>query len=199
MREILKKYEFTILSPEVTNLKFSEIQTGTNWLYKHIVVPQVPLLSWTLPDALSPSHREYKFCFMGTLINKERRGLVDVMLKRKDSLVITACRNERVNLNRRLRKRNASTVLYRHCEMCMIPLGDSLSDRRLFDAANAGCIPIITNDLRPLPFPINAKDADDENSKYIGGIDWHNAVLRAPITDNSEQSKKILSDRSVNC
>lgn len=196
MRDILKKYEFTIISPEVTNLQVSEVQTGANWLYKHIVLPQVPLLSWTLPDALSPSHREYRFCFMGSLINNERRAMVDVLLQRKDSLVVTACRGERANLNRRLRKRNASTVLYRHCDMCMVPLGDSLSDRRLFDAANAGCIPIVSQPLRPLPFPQVGKTGEGSyNSKYTGGIDWHSAVLRAPIVDLTDKSKRLLSNR----
>ena len=203
MREILKTYEFTVLSPEVTNLSPAEVDAGASWLYKHIVVPQVPLLAWSLPDALSASHREWKFCFMGTsTLNEERRAMVEVMLSREDSLVVTACRNERMGLNRRLRKRNASTILYRHCEMCLIPLGDSLSDRRLFDAANAGCVPVVSQPLRPLPFPQAAGKKGDSggasnptNGRYVGGIDWESSVLRMPIADSTAIGMRGLDER----
>jgi len=40
----------------------------------------------------------------------------------------------------------------RSAQFCLVPRGDSLTSRRLFDAIMAGCVPIILSDGIPLPF-----------------------------------------------
>ena len=155
IRQLLKNYPFTILSPEVTNLQQSEIRSMQNlaWLSKHVVIPQPPLVAWPLVDATDPQDRPYKFCFSGTQINKERRILSSVLSQRNDSYTVAGCRKDRKNMQHHLRNNKFSaTQQYRSCQMCLIPLGDSLSDRRLFDAMSSGCIPLVTQKMRPLPY-----------------------------------------------
>ena len=110
-------------------------------------------MAWPLGDATEERDRPYKFCFSGTQINQERRVLSRLLASRNDSYVVAGCRADRQQLQHHLRSaRWSAAQQYRSCQMCVIPLGDSLSDRRLFDAMSSGCVPVVTQRMRPLPF-----------------------------------------------
>jgi hypothetical protein len=47
---------------------------------------------------------------------------------------------------------DASAEVYSQCEFCPLPKVDYLSDRRFFDAMRTGCLPVLYERLRPLPF-----------------------------------------------
>lgn len=185
IRNILKDYPFTILSPEVTNLKASEALSEENqdWLARHVVMPQPPLVAWPLDGATRPQGRPYKFCFSGTQINNERRVLSDVLNRRNDSMVVAGCRRDRENLQHHLRNNKFSaTQQYRRCEMCLVPHGDSLSDRRLFDAMASGCVPVVTPLMRPLPFAMTNE------------VDYGSAALFLRENMREEELESELND-----
>ncbi|QDZ23957.1 exostosin domain-containing protein [Chloropicon primus] len=191
IRDVLRDFPFTILSPEVTNLQVREAKSADNleWLSKHIVMPQPPLVAWPLEGAVSPEGRPHKFCFSGTQINNERRILSDALEKRNDSSVVAGCRRDRKSLQHHLRNNKYSaSQQYRKCEMCLVPHGDSLSDRRLFDAMASGCVPVVTPIMRPLPFAMTEE------------VDYKSAALflKEPKTlnDLEEQLNKIKNAMS---
>ena len=162
IRHLLKDYPFTVLSPEVTNLQAREMtKRNLPWLSRHVVIPQPPLVAWPLRDAKEIENRPHKFCFSGTQINRERRVLSAVLSQRNDSYVVAGCRLDRKKMQHHLRNNKFSaSQQYRACQMCIIPLGDSLSDRRLFDAMASGCVPVVTQKMRPLPFSGISPDMD---------------------------------------
>ena len=195
IRQVLKNYPFTILSPEVTNLQEIEVypkksgksgkggkgkRDSTEWLGRHVVMPQPPLVAWPLADAEEEYARPYKFCFSGTQINKERRVLSRLLSERNDSYVVAGCRRDRHNLQHHLRNNKFSaTQQYRSCEMCLVPHGDSLSDRRLFDAMSSGCVPVITPKLRPLPYAMSEE------------VDYTQATLTLKYKTESDLKQKL--------
>lgn len=183
IRAVLRNYPFTILSPEVTNLQAEEARRKDNWrwLRRHVVVPQPPLVAWPLEDATSAEGRPHRFCFSGTQINNERRVLSEVLGERNDSSVVAGCRRDRTNLQHHLRNnKNSASMQYRSCQMCLVPHGDSLSDRRLFDALSSGCVPVVTPIMRPLPFATTP------------GVDYFKAVLFIKPSSDARQLRAAL-------
>ena len=86
-----------------------------------------------------------------------------------------SCRHERNN-------KFSATQQYRRCEMCLVPHGDSLSDRRLFDAMASGCVPVVTPLMRPLPFAMTNE------------VDYGSAALFLRENMREEELESELND-----
>ena len=154
-RDFLRRYpRVSLFSPELKNVRSGEMEHAPAGFRRHVVVPQWP------PDfevhqvaqgkaALQP--RRYMFCFEGTQLNGQRTATALALGQRTDSFVRATCRRDRNNLNAVLNTYSPAE-LYSQCEFCPLPKGDSLSDRRFFDAMRTGCIPVLFERLRPLPF-----------------------------------------------
>lgn len=152
-REFLRRYpEIRLMTPEVKNVLKSELHREALRMSQHIVVPQAPLeiVVYSAPFA-QDWPRPYKFCFQGTILNSQRAAVANVLSRRNDSLVKATCRRDRETAHQALNP-EASARVYAQCEFCPLPLGDSLSDTRFFDAMRSGCLPISFEALRPLPF-----------------------------------------------
>jgi len=61
---------------------------------------------------------------------------------------------------------SALAQMYRRSIFCFCPRGDTISAKRLFDAMQGGCIPVVIADGLMLPFD--------------GYVDWSNTVVRIP-------------------
>lgn len=152
--EMLKRFKSLVVwSPEVRTINKWSLGTHEMWLARHVVVPQPPLEFEINDPAFKPSwQRKFEFCFQGTQINYQRIVTAKVLANRNDSFVYAGCRRQRKSMAASQLASASSRSLYSQCEFCIMPMGDSLSDKRLFDAMMSGCIPIIYEQLKPLPF-----------------------------------------------
>lgn len=152
-REFFRRYpQVTLWSPEIKNVRLKELQDTLPRFSQHIVVPQAPLevLVYDAPQRRDWP-RPYTFCFQGTILNEQRATLARVLGRRSDSYVRAMCRRDRETTHAAMAP-SSSAEVYAQCKFCPMPMGDSLSDTRFFDAMRTGCLPIIFERLRPLPF-----------------------------------------------
>jgi len=140
------------LSPELKNVRLSELRPAPPSFHRHVVVPQFPLDMAIYAAPLRRSwERPYTFCFRGTQVTQQRTTLAQVMLSRNDSYLDANCRRSRQQATTAM-KTEASVELYSRCKFCPVPKGDSLSDRRFFDVMRSGCLPVTFERLKPLPY-----------------------------------------------
>eukprot|EP00899_Mesostigma_viride_P026806 jgi/Mesvir1/730/Mv17337-RA.2 len=92
--------------------------------------------------------RPFVFAFVGGVMNDERRAISASLSRRNDSFLRAWCRARRTNAART----ELLTSVYSSADFCILARGDSRSDSRLFDALRSGCIPVLTDRLRLLPF-----------------------------------------------
>jgi hypothetical protein len=167
MREFLQQYsQVWLFSPEIKNVRMAEMRRAPSSFRRHIVVPQWPgdfqvyhanagssrsVAAGGSAATPAPVARRYMFCFQGTQVNDQRTATAKVLAQRGDSYVRAMCRRHRTESQTDMNTR-VSTELYSQCEFCPLPKGDSLSDRRYFDAMRTGCLPVVFERLRPLPF-----------------------------------------------
>lgn len=174
LRDLMREVPLTWLTPEVTLITGEEVRDAdTAWrLARAVIVPQPPVLSRVVslrraaPAAPGVGggeegggggvgvggsgevRRPFRFALVGGIINAERRRLVRALEGRSDAFVRAACRDSRyaaiaMDLE----------SIYASADFCIVPMGDTLSSRRTFDALRMGCVPVLTSPLMQLPFP----------------------------------------------
>ncbi|EDQ84446.1 uncharacterized protein MONBRDRAFT_30215 [Monosiga brevicollis MX1] len=182
MRQLLADYpHIKFLSPDIKNMQSHELRDPhlQPILANHVVLPQFPVDFPILTAPFDPAWpRPYRFCFQGTLLNAERTMVADALLQRNDSFVQGNCRSDRANLAATSLRTDESALLYAQCEYCPTPRGDTNCDTRFFDALRVGCIPIVTNALRPAP--------------YIRHVDYHGWVETFLHDTNTPRFQRFL-------
>ncbi|EGD81728.1 hypothetical protein PTSG_02439 [Salpingoeca rosetta] len=155
---LLDRYpDMVVWSPEVRTLQVQDLRhpnrRQSRSLRRHVAVQQPPLLMNIPEHVFAPEWaRHYEFCFQGTLLNQQRTSIAEVLRARNDSFVFGSCRSTRTQLMFTKLSPDESRRLYSRCHYCIMPMGDSLTDQRFFDAMMVGCIPVIFEPLKPLPF-----------------------------------------------
>lgn len=150
----LRRYpDVVVWSPEIRTITTRQLLPPLNSVMRHVAVQQPPFLMEIPDEVFAPEwDRRFMFCFQGTQLNAQRTLTAEVLKRRGDSFVFANCRNDRKqNMYTKLSP-TTSRNLYATCQYCIMPMGDSLSDQRFFDAMIAGCIPVIYEPLKPLVF-----------------------------------------------
>eukprot|EP00043_Microstomoeca_roanoka_P003706 m.45304 g.45304 ORF g.45304 m.45304 type:complete len:513 (-) comp12172_c1_seq1:41-1579(-) len=154
--KLLHKYpQIVFWSPEIKTLTSRSLRNDPFTFSRHVVVPQAPLDIDVYPKPfldVQENDRPFEYCFQGTLLMQQRVVASLALKERKDSFVLGNCRRDRTNMRTGILASGNSRKLYAQCNFCIMPMGDSLSDRRLFDAMSVGCVPVIFEGLKPLPF-----------------------------------------------
>eukprot|EP00730_Choanoeca_flexa_P009371 TRINITY_DN12636_c1_g1_i2.p1 TRINITY_DN12636_c1_g1~~TRINITY_DN12636_c1_g1_i2.p1 ORF type:complete len:439 (+),score=71.28 TRINITY_DN12636_c1_g1_i2:1115-2431(+) len=152
-RQMLKEFpEVIFLNPEIKNLQPLELPNPD--YRNHIVTPQWPRerLDFEIfkETFASDWERPYNFCYSATNLNPSRQYTADLLMARDDSYLHSNCRATRAKVMADLQQK--STDLYSRCRFCPVPRGDAQCDIRYYDTMRAGCIPIVYEKARPLPF-----------------------------------------------